>query len=100
MASPRTAFVGVKLVIYGAVVVSVKLLDVSKVELPMVTALGPTPAPEGTVAANWASEVTLDAATTPLNFTIGAPAVKLSPSTTTEVPAGPMVGEKSVTSGP
>ena len=67
----------------------------------VVTATGPVVAPAGTVAVIWVSEVTVNVAVVPLNFTAVAP-VKPLPVMVTGVPDGPEVGvnEKTTGAGP
>ena len=47
---PTGPLVGAKLVIVGGLAVTVKLLALVAVPPPVVTPMGPVPAPEGTVA--------------------------------------------------
>jgi len=92
---------GVKLLIvgFGAVVVTVKLLVLVPVPFPVVTAIGPVVAPEGTVAVIFTDELTVyEVAVVPLNLTAVTP-VKFVPLIVTPVPTGPLVGENEVTVG-
>src|SRR5438309_8576365 len=90
---PTAPLVGVKLVIVGALAVTVKLLLLVAVPPGVVTPIGPLVAPLGTVAVIEVAELTLKAALTPLKATALAP-VKLVPLMLTLVPTGPLAGVK------
>ncbi len=62
------------------------------------TLIGPVVAPVGTTAAIEESEPTLKLAAVPLNFTELAP-VNPDPAMLTEVPLGPLAGEKELILG-
>ena len=64
----------------------------------MVTLIVPVVAPSGTVALIWVSEVTVKVAAVPFNFTAAAP-VKWVPIMVTDVPTGPLRGEKELIVG-
>ena len=68
----------------GAVPVTVNEAVLVPVPAGVVTATGPVVAPAGTVAVIWVSEVTVNVAVVPLNFTAVAP-VKPLPVMVTEV---------------
>jgi hypothetical protein len=77
--------------------VTVKLLLLVAVPACAVTEIGPLVAPAGTVAVIEVLLVTVRvAASVPLNFTIAA-APKPVPVIVTDVPTGPLAGEKLVT---
>ena len=82
----------------GAVPVTVNEAVLVPVPAGVVTATGPVVAPAGTVAVIWVSEVTVNVAVVPLNFTAVAP-VKPLPVMVTEVPDGPEVGVNEETAG-
>jgi len=83
----------VKLVIVGALAVTVKLPLLVAVPPGVVTLIGPVVAPLGTVAVIEVAELTLKPALTPLKATALAP-VKLVPLMLTLVPTGPLPGVK------
>ena len=90
---------GEKLETVGAEdVVTVNELELLAVPAEVVTLIVPLVAPLGTVAVIDVDEPTLNVAEVPLNFTAVAP-VKFVPLTVTEVPTGPLVGEKLETVG-
>jgi hypothetical protein len=95
---PTGPLVGVKLVMVGAGVVTVKLVVLLTVPPDVVTLMGPVVAPLGTVAEIEVEEVTVKLALVPLNRTAVAP-VKFVPLIVTLVPTGPLVGEKLVIVG-
>jgi hypothetical protein len=64
----------------------------------VVTLIRPVVAPEGTVALISVDDSTVKPAEVPLNFTAVAP-LKPLPLMVTEVPTGPLVGEKDETTG-
>jgi len=90
--------VGVKLVMAGAGVVTVKLVLLVAVPPRVVTRIGPVVAPAGTSARIEVAESTMKAALTVLKATAVAP-VKLVPVIVTTVPAGPLAGVKLVMVG-
>jgi len=93
---PTEPPVGVKLVTPGVTVNDPELVPVP---LGVVTEIFPVAAPDGTVAVILALEFTVKAvAATPLNFTAVAP-VNVVPVIVTEVPTGPLFGEKPVMPG-
>lgn len=65
----------------------------------VVTEIFPVVAPGGTVAVIFVSELTVNVAVVPLNFTAVAPENPV-PLIVTEVPTGPLFGEKDVIVGP
>jgi hypothetical protein len=66
----------------------------------VVTVIIPVVAEAGTVAVIWFKETTVNAASTPLNFSeVPAPTAKLSPEMVTKLPATPLVGVKEVKIG-
>src|SRR5437667_1370112 len=95
---PTGPLVGVKLVIVGALAVTVKLLELVAGPPGVVTLSGPLVAPLGTVAAIEVEEFTVKLALVPLNVTAVAP-VKVVPLIVTLVPTGPLVGAKLVIVG-
>src|SRR5437667_2724707 len=95
---PTGPLVGVKLVIVGALAVTVKLLALVAVPPGVVTLSGPLVAPLGTVAAIEVDEFSEKLALAPLNVTAVAP-VKVVPLIVTLVPTGPPVGVKLVIVG-
>jgi hypothetical protein len=72
--------------------ITVKTVELVPVPLAFVIAILPVDAPEGTTAVICVEEFTTNVAETPPNFTDVVP-VKFVPLITTEVPAGPLVGE-------
>jgi len=95
---PTGPLVGVKLVIAGALAVTVKLLALVAVPAEVVTLSGPVVAPAGAVAWIAVFEVTEKIAAVPLNRTAVVP-VKFVPVIVTPVPAVPLVGVKLVIVG-
>lgn len=93
--APTGPLVGVKLAIDGGGI-TVKLLALAAVPAGVVTAIGPLLAPDGTVAVIWVSELNVKLALVPLKVTAVAP-VNPVPVIVTEVPTGPLDGEKPVT---
>jgi hypothetical protein len=79
-------------------VVTVKAPELVPVPAEFVTAIGPLVAPVGTVAVSCESELIANVADVPLNFTPVA-AVNPVPFTVIEVPTGPLVGVKPLTTG-
>src|SRR5712691_8109595 len=94
---PTGPLVGAKSLIVGGAgggLVTVKLLALVAVPPPVVTPMGPVPAPEGTVAWITVGELTVYVvAVTELNVTELAP-LKFVPLIWTFVPTGPLVGAK------
>jgi len=86
--------------IVGAAAAAVTVNDPELVPVPaaVVTAIVPEVAPVGTVAVSCASELTVNVAAVPLNFTDDAP-VKPEPLTVTDVPGEPLVGVNPLTAG-
>ena len=78
--------------------VTVKFVPLVSVPEGVVTEIFPVFAPEGTVAVIFVSELTMNVAVVPLNFTLFAP-VNPVPLIVTEVPTGPLFGEKDVIFG-
>jgi hypothetical protein len=74
-------------------VVTVKAPELVPVPAEFVTAIAPVVAPAGTVAVSCESELIVNVADVPLNFTPVA-AVNPVPFTVTDVPTGPLVGVK------
>jgi len=99
-ADPTGPEVGEIDVIAGAAAVAVTVNDPELVAVPaaVVTAIGPDVAPAGTVAVSCESELTVNVAAVPLNFTDEAP-VNPVPLTVTDVPAAPLVGANPLTVG-
>src|SRR5438552_966256 len=95
---PTGPLVGVKLVIVGALAVTVKLLLLVAVPPGVVTLSGPLVAPLGTVAAIEVEEFTVKLLLVPLTRTAVAP-VKAVPLIVTLVPTGPLAGVKPVIVG-
>jgi len=93
--APTGPDVGVNDAIVGA---GVKFVALVPVPNGVVTVMGPTVVPAGTVAVIVVLAVTVNAAATPLNATFVAPA-KLVPVIVTVVPIGPKVGVNEVTVG-
>ena len=88
---------GVKLAIVGAPdEATVKLRLLVAVAAPLVTETVPVVAPVGTVTISVVAVAEVTAAATPLNFTTLLAAVRLKPEPkmVTEVPTGPVAGEK------
>jgi hypothetical protein len=100
MLAPVAPKPGEKPVIFGAPpdVVTVKLAELVPVPFGVVTLIGPLVAPLGTVALTLVSELNVNDADVPLNFTTVAP-VKCDPVIETFVPTGPVVGLKDETVG-
>jgi len=94
---PTGPLVGAKLAIAGGLS-TVNELELVAVPPGVVTLTGPLVAPAGTAVWIALSEVTEKVALTPLNATAVAP-VKLEPLIVTEVPTGPLVGEKLAMAG-
>jgi hypothetical protein len=97
---PIGPLVGENDVMTGAAVVTVKFPVLVAVPAAVVTVIFPVTAPDGTVAVIWVPEgfaEKLVAATLP-NFTDVTP-LKFEPVIVTEVPTGPLVGEKDVIVG-
>ena len=78
--------------------VTVKFVPLVSVPEGVVTEIFPVFAPEGTVAVIFVSELTMNVAVVPLNFTAVAPENPV-PLIVTEVPTGPLFGEKDVIFG-
>src|SRR5439155_16121785 len=95
---PTGPLAGVKLVIVGALAVTVKLLLLVAVPPGVVTLSGPLVAPLGTVAAIEVEEFTVKLLLVPLNVTAVAP-VKAVPLIVTLLPTGPLAGVKLVIVG-
>src|SRR5437660_522775 len=95
---PTGPLVDVKLVIVGALAVTVTLLALVAVPPGVVTLSGPLVAPLGTVAAIEVEEFTVKLALAPLNVTPVAP-LKAVPLIVTLLPTGPLVGAKLVIVG-
>src|SRR5437667_3516634 len=95
---PTGPLAGVKLVIVGALAVTVKLLLLVAVPPGVVTLSGPLVAPLGTVAAIEVEEFTVKLALAPLNVTPVA-TLKAVPLIVTLLPTGPLVGAKLVIVG-
>src|SRR5206468_13044643 len=98
---PTLPLVGEMLLIVGpaGAVVTVKFDPLVAVPPGVVTPIGPVDALAGTVAVICASETTLmDDAAVPLNVTAVAP-VKPLPLIETDVPGGPLAGEKPLIAG-
>src|SRR5438552_13673739 len=95
---PTGPLVGVKLVIVGALAVTVKLLALVAVPPGVVTLSGPLVAPLGTVAAIEVEEFPEKLALATRRSTDLAP-VKVVPLIVTLVPTGPLVGVKLVIVG-
>ena len=75
-------------------------MAVVAVPLLVVTDMGPVVAPEGTTAVRLLKVIPVGvAAVTPLNLTVGVPALRLAPEIVTPVPTPPKPGEKPVTVG-
>lgn len=87
---PTGPLAGVKPVIVG-VPVTTKSAALVPVPFPFVTVILPVVAPVGTVVVIWESELTVNGAFTPSNFTVIVP-VKSSPVMITVVPTGPLDG--------
>lgn len=81
-----------------AVPVTVKFVPLVSVPEGVVTEIFPVVAPEGTVAVIFVSELTMNVAVVPLNFTAVAPENPV-PLIVTEVPTGPLVGENDEIAG-
>jgi hypothetical protein len=96
---PAEPEVGVNEETTGPEAVTVNDAVLVPVPAGVVTAIGPVLAPAGTVAVTWVSELTVNVADMPLNFTAVAP-VKPLPVTVTDVPAEPEVGVNEETTGP
>ena len=77
----------------GGGAVTVKPDALVAVPPAVVTLIGPPVAPDGTVAVICVSELTVKLAPVPLNVTELAP-VNAEPVIVTDVPGGPLVGEK------
>ena len=97
---PTGPLVGVNEEIVGAAAVTVKLVALVAVPPGVVTVIVPVTAPVGTVAVTRVPAPFTEnvAAATPPNFTDVAPP-KFVPLIVTEVPTGPLVGEKDVIVG-
>jgi hypothetical protein len=86
-------------IVGGAPAVTVKLSGLEEsVPSGVVTTIGPVVAVEGTVVEILSDELTVKFAKTPLNVTEVAPS-KFTPLIETDVPTGPLVGEKDVIDG-
>ena len=91
---PTGPEVGEKEVTVGlAEAVTVKLWELVAVPSGVVTLIGPVVAPEGTVDVMVVFEFAVNVADTPLNVTLVA-AMRSVPVIVTDVPTGPLVGEK------
>lgn len=96
---PTGPLVGEKDEMVGAAVgVTSKLVELVAVFGGLTTEIGPSVAPDGTVAVICVSEFTANVASVPLNSTRFAPVNPL-PVITTEVPTGPLVGLNEVIAG-
>ncbi len=96
---PALPAVGVNDVIVGFAPVTTKSLALVAVPAGVVTLILPVVAPEGTLVVIFVpAEFTSKLAETPLNFTDVAP-VKFDPLMVTDVPTGPLVGEKELIVG-
>jgi hypothetical protein len=95
---PTGPLVGVKLVIVGGALTTVKLFVLVAVPPGVLTLSGPVVAPAGTVAWIAVAELTVKLALSPLKLTAVAP-VKFVPLIVTLVPTGPLVGVKPVIVG-
>jgi hypothetical protein len=95
---PRGPVVGETLVIFGVTVNVTPLLD----RPATVTITDPVVAPEGTVATMLVSLQLAAVAAIPLNLTVLVPWLvpNPEPAIVTEVPTGPLVGERLVMDGP
>src|ERR1044071_470068 len=82
----------------SAISVMVKALELVPVPEGVVTEMVPVVAPAGTVAVIWVSELIVNEALVPLNFTLVAP-VNEAPLITTIAPGAPLVGLKLVILG-
>ena len=89
-AVPRMPLAGEKEAMSGT---SMKACELVTVPEGLVTEIGPTVAPLGTVAVIWVSETTVNVADVPLKATSVAP-VYWAPLMVTLVPTGPLVGVK------
>ena len=100
MLAPVAPKPGEKPVIFGAPtdVVTVKLAELVPVPFGVVTAIGPLVAPLGAVALTLVSELNVNDADVPLNFTTDTP-VKPVPVIETFVPTGPLAGLNELTVG-
>src|SRR5262245_16693258 len=78
--------------------VTVKFVELEAVPPAVVTLITPVTAPVGTVAVIWVSETTVNEALMPPKVTF-VPPLKLFPVIVTNVPTGPLVGEKLVMEG-
>jgi hypothetical protein len=97
---PTGPKVGVNEVIVGAAaaIVTLKFCVLQSLPPGVVTQIFPVTAPVGTVALIFVAESTVKFAETPWKVTLVAP-VKSVPVIVTDVPTGPLVGEKEVTVG-
>jgi hypothetical protein len=98
---PVTPLVGERLVIAGGTVVDTVKLTLLLVTPPTVTRTAPVVAPAGTVARTLVADQLVTVASVPLNRTVLAPCVapKFVPVIVTDVPTGPVVGERLVMVG-
>jgi hypothetical protein len=100
---PTGPLVGLNDVIVGApVVVTVKFVELVAVPSGLVTAIGPVVAPAGTVAVIFCGLSIVNVAVVPLKVTLvtlGSLPLKFWPWIVTEVPTGPLVGEKELIAG-
>jgi hypothetical protein len=96
---PTGPLVGEKDVIVGAApLFTVNFVPLVSVPEGVVTEIFPVVAPGGTVAVIFVSELTVNVAVVPLNFTAVAPENPV-PLIVTEVPTGPLFGENEVIVG-
>jgi hypothetical protein len=100
---PTGPLVGLNDVIVGApVVVTVKFVELVAVPSGLVTEIGPVVAPAGTVAVIFCGLSIVNVADVPLKVTLvtlGSLPLKFWPWIVTEVPTGPLVGEKELIAG-
>jgi hypothetical protein len=97
---PTGPLIGTNETIVGAVEGTVKFEGLAAVPPGVVTLIGPVVAPVGTTAVICVAELTVKlVAAVVLNSTWVAP-VRFVPVITTDVPAGPLVGENDVIVGP
>jgi hypothetical protein len=100
---PTGPLVGLNDVIVGApVVVTVKFVELVAVPSGLVTAIGPVVAPAGTVVVIFCGLSIVNVADVPLKVTLvtlGSLPLKFWPWIVTEVPTGPLVGEKELIVG-
>jgi hypothetical protein len=95
--APTPPLVGVKLLTFGSCV-TLKLAVLVAVPVDVVTVIRPVVALAGTVAVICVTEITVNAALTPLNFTLVTP-VKFAPLITIELPVAPLEGARLMMTG-